>query len=594
MTPQDVTEELDRLWRHIEGAGQDLAVGQLFGFASRAAENGSHAGEAAGAYAMAEELQDRDPDSATYGNFRWYQKNDRPRDLNAVEFCVATGIVTWMQCRDRLNDEAGERLERLLRLSAEGIRRHEVLVTYTNIYLKKAWNAIAVGENLDLPDLAEEGYGMFETWFGYTAENGIHEYLSPSYYIVDMDSLEKMAQWAGRPEARRRAGDVLTYLWCDVAANWFAPCDRLGGAHSRDYDYLTGKSTGLHARMREILEEEIAWTAGPSPAAAMRDLLETTPRTVHQSWGDRPEQTASQYVGRRFSIGSSGASRHNMDKVLTVNLAGGPDTPMVSFLMDGRGDPYGINPKQEPDGHRKSRHLLPFLASVQRGPEVLLLASAGPETWEPLKSSAPKSADAARKLQTTGLVFDASGRPERLLSHLALPDEAGVWIGEERLQRTDGPQEVRVGDGQAVSLRLGDVAVGVRVLLALSPSGGAAPVKLVRDAEGIAQGAMRLTCVHAEGEPDGRGTVALWLRCAEGLDEDGFANFRQAVSEPVEVTVDGDRIDVGINGIEGRLRLSANVATGERIAVEGGDPAVQGAVLSVNGRDLAKEILGGG
>lgn len=47
-----------------------------------------------------------------------------------------------------------------------------------------------------------------------------------------------VAQFAGRPEVRAQARTAMRYLWTDIAANWWTPGDRLGGANARSYDYL--------------------------------------------------------------------------------------------------------------------------------------------------------------------------------------------------------------------------------------------------------------------------------------------------------------------------------------------------------------------
>ena len=375
MTIQTMDSQLDRRWGDIQSAGPDLGVRSLFSFAHEAVKSGSHALEIEEAYRTAIELQDRDPASPTYGNFRWYRKNDRPQDLNAVEFCTSVGILTWNGYRDQLTDAARSQLEDLLRMNTTGIRGHKVLVTYTNIFIKKSWNAIALGEALDVQDLAEEGYAMFEEWCAYTSNNGFHEYLSPTYYNVDLDSLEKIALHAGRAKERELAEKAIRHLWMDIAANWFDPAERLGGAHSRDYDYLTGNSDRLGRRLEDMLEgrpSSEGHVCDDTLRSSVRSIRESIPRTVCQSWGDETGQAASQYVGATFSIGSACASRHNMDKVLTVNFDGGPAVPMINLIMDGRGDPYGVNPITEEDGHTKSRHLVPFIASVQRGAEVVL------------------------------------------------------------------------------------------------------------------------------------------------------------------------------------------------------------------------------
>ena len=87
--------------------------------------------------------------------------------------------------------------------------------------------------------------------------------------------------------------------------------------------------------------------------------------------------------------------------------------PMVSFFMDTRGDPYGKKRFPAGGGHHKALHLQPFLMSVQRGPEVLLLASADP----------------GERLFTL-----RAPQPTCLLSHVVVPADVTVWFGDSLVE----------------------------------------------------------------------------------------------------------------------------------------------------------------
>ncbi|MBC8871176.1 MAG: hypothetical protein H8E44_17250 [Planctomycetes bacterium] len=157
-----VSDSLSQRWQRLANAGERLVSRELFWFAEAALENGSHAAEIEQAYAWAEEMQDHDPDSPTFGNFLWYRANPRPIDKNAVEFCMSTATVTWIHYRDRLTSAARVSLERMMRFGAEGLRRHRVGPNYTNIYLEKTWNMIGVGQAMDMLELRKEGEQMLE------------------------------------------------------------------------------------------------------------------------------------------------------------------------------------------------------------------------------------------------------------------------------------------------------------------------------------------------------------------------------------------------------------------------------------------------
>lgn len=572
----EIAKALEGRWKRIQQLRPRMSVRELFGFALEAGGSNSHLDQIGRVLELAEQMQDRDPTSRTYGNFKWYWNAERPVDRNAVEFCMQQGVLVWMLYRDRLPPAAAERLERLIRFSVEGIRRHRVSEAYTNIFLMKTWNCVAIGEATARPDLAAEGYQMLDRWLIYTFEHGIHEYLSPTYYGVDLDCLGLLAKFARREQTRRDAEAALRLFWTDIAANWFAPAKRLGGAHSRDYDYLTGRGyLNLYTR-------RIGWADDQKVRASVADqlcfwqppqdilkLVTRTPRIVHQRWGSRPWERAVHYVGKHFSIGSSGATYGPMDKPLTVNFAGGWRMPQLYFFMDARGDPYGKKRfLMGKSGHSKALHIQPFLASVQSGSEVLLLAHADP---------------ADRMFQRR------APEPACLLSHVVFPANVDTWVGEKRVKPAKG-ERATVPPGTPVFLRFGDVAVGIRFVHATTADGKAAPVALVNDGR---YDAMRLTVSHASAAPEAPATVAVWVRGAEGLDEAGFAAFRKRLATAsATVKVEGDIHEAIVSGVKGTLRLLANVATRERTVVEGDEPGAEDRLLAVDGRDIGREILG--
>ncbi|HUT33790.1 MAG TPA: hypothetical protein VNE39_09935 [Planctomycetota bacterium] len=564
----EVAARLERRWAQVEKTPPNMGVRELFGFALDAAAIGWHPERIAKALGLAEQMQDRDEKSRTFGNFRWYWRAERPEDLNAVEFSMQQGILVWMRHKKRLDAEGVERLDRLIRFSVEGIRRHRVAETYTNIFLMKTWNCIAIGEATGRPDLADEGYAMLDRWLLHAWDCGVHEYVSPTYYGVDLDSLGLIARFAERAAGREKAEAALRFFWTDIAANWFEPGLRLGGAHSRDYDYLTGHGyLDVHLKVAGWVPSDPPFVPGTflelcrwEPPRDLRSSIVTVPpRMVHQRWGAEPWQRAANYVGRRFSIGS-GTIYEPTGKQLVVNLPGGPAMPVVNFLMDARGDAYGQRKALTGGGHAKALHLVPFQMSAQHERDALVLSSADPGVGT-FKRWAPE--------------------PTCLFSHVVLPSKAEVWVGDAPA-KVEPQGQMPVPEGAAVCLRVEDVAVGIRFVLG-------APVVLVSD--GGKHPVMRLTCVHEAGPPKARATVAVWARAAEGLDDAAFAAFRRDFAG-AEAKVEGSQVDVSVPAAGRRLRLVADVVREQRLACEGWEPGSENALLMVNGRDLGREILG--
>jgi len=566
---------LDKRWAGIVELKPRLGVRDLLAFALEAVANDYHPEHVERAFELATQMQDRDAKNRTYGNFKWYWGDAKPDDLNAAEFCMQQGVLVWMFYRDKLTPGAKNLLAELMRFGAEGVKLRGVKPGYTNIFLMHIWNLCALGEATGNPELAEEGRRAFDEWLSFTWKNGISEYVSTTYYGVDLDCLGLLARHIKNEQIRKKAGAALRLFWTDIAANWFEPAQRLGGAHSRDYDYLTGHGyLDTHLRLAGWLPDAthgvfidlFKWIPPPQIRAQFDALL---PRVICQHFGEKPWETATHYLGRKISLGSAGCCKGPEDKAFTINLAGGPKMVMCNFVMDGRKDPYGVNKSVTGGGHMKSHHLTPFVASVQRGPEALFLAS-----------------DNAKSRKEGSVEWQMVAQ----MSHLVLPSEVPVWIKDQPAPVPEADKERELRPTDPVFLRYGDAAAGLRYLVTLGTDGQPAPLRWVND--GVKQNAMRLTCVHSETPPQGRGIVAFWVRVAEGLDDAAFARFRREFSDAAaQSKVTAGEVDLTVAGLSGAMHLLADVGKGERKANEGGEQPPAGFLLSVNGREFAREIL---
>lgn len=578
--------ELEAQWAQVADAERAMPIRGVLRFAVEATGLGWHPERVEAALARARALQDLDPASKTFGNFKWSGRHAGVEDLNAVEF--AAQLMGFMRTRqaERLSAKARQQLDEMLADAIAGLRSHAVKIEYTNIFVMKAWGLIAIGEALGRPEVAADGYRRFDEWIAFTARHGIGEYGAVVYYGVDLDSLALIARLAGRPEARVKAERAMRLVWTDLAANWWAPGDRMGGANSRTYDYLFGhgyteahtwtagwlrtrpdlEGAGWLGGVREnltTLREAVMWRP---PAEWTEGIRAQVPRTVVQRWGERPEHLAVNWIGRHVSLASAGASRSRDERTLVANLGETPTVPQMTLFMDGRGDPFGAKKVANAAGQAKALHLTPLVATVQRGAEVLQVLSDDP--------------------MRAGTRYKA-GELACFLSHLTLPAQAEIWVGDRRVQPGTPEKPALVSPGEAVFVRMGDAVIGVRVLLATTTDGKVAPVQLIEDARGGV--ARRLTVVHAGDEPRGRGTLAVWLRAAEGLDETAFAEWRKNFAAAnARVKERGGVLDAEVAGAGGAMRIEVEVATGERRRAEGGEPS---ALLSVNGRDVGREVM---
>ena len=188
---------LAREWPKIESPTPNVGSREIMDFileAGGGTDSAQYGPQIEQAFSDLERMQDRDPDSKTYGNFCWYWHETKPGDRNAVEFVTQQAVLLRLQFARNLSPAAQGSLDQMLRLVVEGIHRQKVDVGYTNIFLMKSWNLMALGQALGNPALSQEGDTMLDQWMTYTARNGIREYLSPTYYGADLDSLGLMAR----------------------------------------------------------------------------------------------------------------------------------------------------------------------------------------------------------------------------------------------------------------------------------------------------------------------------------------------------------------------------------------------------------------
>ncbi|HYW78983.1 MAG TPA: hypothetical protein VE890_05370, partial [Thermoguttaceae bacterium] len=327
-------------------------------------------------FELATMCQDRDLRSAGYGNFKWTWRDQGVTDRNAVEFCMQDAVVAWADHRDWMTEPARRQLRELLKYGLEGCLRHRVPTSYTNIAILNAANLILLGESLDRPDAAAEGYRRLDAICLWTWQYGTCEYDSPTYYGVDLNGLLLIEARAARESARQQARALLELFWTDVAVNWFEPMSHLAGPHSRSYDYLQSSGDIEHHLW---LNEWISGTP-PHPTALLRPLLgrwsppETLnelrrqyPRLVRQSWGIASVQSRTHWLCSDITLGCSAATYGAQDMPLTVDLAGRQWDPRCYFIADGRNDPYGLKKYATSSAkHMKALHLKPFWAAAQQ------------------------------------------------------------------------------------------------------------------------------------------------------------------------------------------------------------------------------------
>lgn len=561
-----IAESGERTWRKLDQAPPDFSSRELFATALAWCEAGIHLDRLERLFDLAAAMQDRNPANRSFGNFRWQNSHTTIFDYNAVEFSIRGGALVWMRHREKLPASARDKLRELLEFGAEGCLRHRVRESYTNIALMNAGNLVLLGEALDKPAVAKEGYRRLERVLLFTVEGGIHEYGSPTYYGVDLEDLLLIEAFCREDRGREQARALLELFWQDIALNFLPAAQKYAGANSRSYDYLQGLGNlDTHLQLAGWIEAALPQSPDLlytllgrwQPPAELRDLK--FPRLVRQIWGLEPSQARTHFLCSEISLSTASASYGGrMDFPLTVDLAGPRSGVRCYFTSDGRGDPYGkrrIPESKGLDSHHKALHLNPFWTASQSAADAL------------------------------GLVVyregDVPAEMPLLQSHFVMPRNATAFFaGSREVHFEPGkPLTLPLTPGEPVVLQQGSTAVGVRV-----PWANGASAALIDD--GNKFGAVRLTVDHRS---SGAGRLpAAAFRVRIGFDlrtAADFATWRASfASEQTTATAD----ELGISLQADGMALEAKAPFQEPARIE---PAPTRSVLEWDGKDVGLQIL---
>ena len=583
----------ERTWRSAQDPPPRMGCRELYTYALVLAEAGAHNERIEPLLKRGSQMHDRNPDNRSYGNFRWYWNDTRIVDYNAVEFCMQSAAPLWLRHKDKLTAGAREVLRETMELAAEGCLRHRVRPGYTNIALMNAQNLLLLGQALGKVALSKEGQRRLDRVCLDVWQNGVQEYVSPTYYGVDLDCLLLIEAMADSPRAVEQARALLRLMWTDIAANWYAPAQRLGGTRSRDYNYLRGVG------MLDLNLQLAGWLDGPAPRTAglvlpllgrwkppaeLRELATKYPRTIRQSWGTRDEQTRTHYVLSDVSLSASSAGYHSMDLPLTVDIGRGRQMVRGYFIPDGRHDPYGmIKIAEGASGHMKALHLRPFWTAAQDKTDAVGVVAYRPG--------------------------DIPEGTRTLESHFVLPREVDeLWAGGRRVELIEAPraakaeQVVPLARGQALVIRKGTAAMGVKVILATDTANRSVQPALIND--GNPHGAVRLTVRHVARPPGSASPPAdvttrgasswgpracFWIRAGGSLgDDDAFDRWRREFeSSGPTMRDDKTQSTFSVPSAGGQVSVAIR-PPGELVRLS---PAPARAVLQFDGRDVGREIL---
>lgn len=570
-------QQADRLYKRIKTPDAAYGSQELFIAMLAYAEGNTNLTRIAEILPLAENMQDRNPDSKGYGNFRWYSRNPEVLDFNAVDFAMQYGALIWKFHSEKLDPPTKRRMRALLELGLIGLQKHKVRSSYTNIALLNASDLILLAEALHSEAAMKEGEKRLRNFTHLIYAEGVHEFVSPTYYDVDVEALRVLEGVSTHEDVRVLARALLNYFWTDIALNWFTPSQRLAGSHSRTYNYVYGFGS-LDAvmiangwmplpdkyRAANIREIYSKW----QPASTFRKMNEVYPRLVEQTWGREVMNARTHYVCKDITLGTSWRNYlGRMDIALAVDFPApsrNANQPRVSYIPDGRQDPYGTKKIFDGKVHDKAFHMNHYWVGVQDKADALALAIYRAEDFK-----------------------DTTGTCE---SHLIMPTAVdSVWVDDTRLASvTTNPIPLQ----SAVFIRHGAAVLGIRIPWSRGHTSTPCTLNLVSDNPALH--VMRLTLSHpilpTNQVPAYPAGVAYRLRIGSNItSESDFVSFRKDFRTE-SIAVQATETGIVLRAANNRLAIHAvapYVLDGPVQTI----PSPPETLLAFNGADCGKTIL---
>jgi hypothetical protein len=434
------------------------------------------------------DTQDMDPKSVHYGMLPWETANLQISDMNAIEFGTQSMGPLLLHFKGKLPAGFQESMLPHLRAAFVALEKHQVKVSYTNIFLMKTVNMILIAQAIGDKDVEARGRRQLDEWVEYTRQAGVHEFDSPTYYSVDLNSLYMGYLYSTDPQLRSRFKSILDYFWTDMCGNFFPGRDKVAGPYSRDYDFLTGHGglqiqtylDGLSATPspQNIDLEKVYMLLneidhGYRPPADIVALTRKPERIVESKYDLESNRDRYHYLTDRFSIGSASGEYNAQDKYVNIELASAKDLVDITVVPDKQDNPYGKVKSKDRSGHSKPTHIPPHATSVQdRGVMLTLL-----------------DLDASRE-----------GEVQSLTTDLVLPSNADAISIDGRAVDVKAPFRTDASAKSVIAVREGNAIVVLRIFEAGAVQQDHPVFLLQADNEGLKYNALRYTAYHYRGE----------------------------------------------------------------------------------------------
>ena len=540
---------------------------------------------------LALDKQNMDPTSPDYGDIPWDLSRNVVHDKNGIEFAMCFVGPILMRYSDELSPDFKQEVLRHASAAIAAIDRHQVPVSYTNIYLMKLANLLLLGQATGNTAAVTEGKANLDTWLAFTQANGVSEYDSPTYSYTQLQAINDA--YINSPDEATRAKIKLglDYMWTDLSANFFPGRGYLSGPRSRSYDFVWQKGTLLHEYYVEGLTTLPAgidylggiWLTASMPNAyhpsqSILDLAHIPVRVVEQRFGAAPGMDRYNYITPDFAVGSASHYYGPQDMELGVELASTKNLPVIWVVPDIFDSPFGTVRTQDKSGHVKPKHIKVAISAVQDKGTVLALLDLGPDSGNAVV--------------------------DNVATDITIPMEAdGVYFNGQKINAKGQPFEMAAHDNSIVYVREGKAAVALR-LFGAGGAGGqqpsywfkydgtqTAPVGEAKTFEGG-----RLVVYHYRGEKTKLAHAAIragvLIQAATCADDAAFAAFVKNCSSTVITQDDKDGIWSASVDANGKTLAAGLDLAKEAIAFRKRDGKdVAPPVFSVNGQEIASKIF---
>ena len=197
------------------------------------------------------DVQDKNPDSETYGLWSYYYEEPLDKmiapDWNWADFCGKWLVALLKKCPEILGKDLVEKVTDTVKHSSYCSMKRNVDPGYTNIAIMSSMHIICASEILKDDVLFNHGKKKLSTLLAYTDYNtSFSEYNSSTYTIVAIEEIAKMLCLIEDKECLDMAKKLNRYAWMPICDHFNMNIMQLSAPQLRAYtDIETGNISAV-------------------------------------------------------------------------------------------------------------------------------------------------------------------------------------------------------------------------------------------------------------------------------------------------------------------------------------------------------------